>query len=207
MKTLNKILSFCFALALIATVTVAGTLAYETLSAEEYAVSGATLDITLTKSAEESILLPGVKVIRKVEITNSGTADAYVRFLYAIPEELGGVLTVTASADWTKGAASEVQIDGNDYIAYTFVYNGTLTKNVPAAAQCEIVPSENMDYNSRDGYFYLTTDGGIERLNVTADSFKVYVEAQVVQCYGFASAADAFSAAQLPVDLWLTGTN
>lgn len=59
----------------------------------------------------------------------------------------------------------------------------------------------------RDGYFYLTTVGGIERLNVTADSFKVYLEAQVVQSYGFASATDAFSAAQLPTDPWLTGTN
>ena len=90
MKNRKKLVALIMVLALALTTLVGGTLASFTDDDEEANVfTMGNVEIDLSESfAQYANLQPGVDVTKEVEVTNTGSNDAYVRVHIAVPAEL-----------------------------------------------------------------------------------------------------------------------
>ena len=263
MNKLKKILSVCIPLFLLAATAVAGTLAYENLSAEDYAlVTDQELDIELLqqqRSYDENGVLTGLEdfednkvlvplagsaqydgtnfdkygmplaegyVDQIVRVQNTGSADAYVRVIVAIPAALDdaneagnnalhwnlgnrflkdGSFTAENSVNsafekisWKYSQMAEVE--GVMCNLYVFTYTEELKAGETTEAAAFVGFYLDGSADVVDGY--IMVDG--ENTGFRDDSVKIHVEAQAVQSYNMgSSAAEAFVTAGITENPWM----
>lgn len=261
MNNVKKALSVCFALLLLATATVAGTMAYENLSAYEWAQqTDQTITVQLIQEqraynnsgeltgletfADDKVLVPLVEtaqyngtnfdkygmpmadgyVDQIVRVKNTGTVDAYVRVIVAIPAALDNANdaghnalhwnlgnrfmadgsfssdnhTNTAFADISWKYSETAVVNGVECNIYIFTYQKALAggSTTDAAAFVGFYLDNSVDVVN--GHILLD---GIDT-GYMDDTVGIYVETQAVQAYGFTTADEAFTTAQLPNNPW-----
>lgn len=261
MTKFKKMISVCFAILLLATVTVAGTLAYENWTAEEYAeMTDETLTVKLVQEqriydengnvtglepfADHKILIPLTEsaqydgtnfdkygmpiaegyVDQIIRVRNEGTASAYVRVIVAVPAALDDVNNAGHNAlHWNLGnrfmpdgdfsetnstnAAFEAiswkfsekaTVDGIECNIYVFTFNEPLAGG--ATTDAAVFVGFYLDRNVDIVGGHILLDG--VNTGFTDDTVKIHVRAQAVQSYGFASADEAFTTANIPTNPW-----
>lgn len=266
MQILKKIAAACCIFFLITSATIVGTLAYETLTAEQFAEQpGNTVDVELVQRQrvyqngafvltdmgeglelhqDNKELVPlvgsaqyngsnfdkyGMPVAEGyvdhiVQVRNTGTADAYVRVVVAIPAALDDANEAGKNAlHWnlgnrfmqdgsftssnsTNAAFDDIDwdftvkgtVDGIECNIYTFTYKTKLAPAATTPAAAFVGFYLDSDVDIVDGH--ITLDG--VDTGFTSDSVKIHVKAQAVQAYGFNSAADAFRAINAATNPW-----
>lgn len=262
MNKLKKILSVCIPLFLLAATAVAGTLAYENVSAEEWALqTDMSVDIELLqqqRAYDENGVLTGLEAFENnkvlvplaesaqyngtnfdkygmplaegyvdqiVRVKNTGSADAYVRVIVAIPAALDdaneagnnalhwnlgnrfledGSFTVANCVNSAFGTISwkfsqTAEVEGVMCNLYVFTYTEALAAGATteAAAFVGFYLDDSADVVDGD----IVLDG--VNTGFRDDSVKIYVEAQAVQTYNMgSSAAAAFEAAGMTENPW-----
>ena len=269
MHKLKKIMSICFSLFMVVTAAVAGTLAFENLSAEEWAQWALENDQTIVvellqqqRSYDENGALTGLELFEDykvlvplagsaqydgtnfdkyglpmaegyvdqiVRVTNTGTADAYVRVIVAVPAALddandaghnalhwnlgnrfmeNGSFTAENSVNgafdkisWDYSQTAEVE--GVMCNIYVFTYTEPLTARTTTEAAAFVGFYLDSSVDILDGYIML--DG--VNTGFQNDSVKIHVEAQAVQSYGMGSSAEAaFATANMTENPWAEDT-
>lgn len=159
-----------------------------------------------------------------IRVENTGTADAYVRVMVAIPATLDdpneaghnvlhwnlgnrfmpdgtfdrGTIENPAFQDISWEFSDTIIIDGMRCNLYTFTYKTPLTAGSTTQAAPFVGFYLDKNVNVVDGHILLNgKDTGFTDSDVT-----IYVDAQAVQAYGFESADAAFDAGFLTDNPW-----
>lgn len=215
----KKFLSLCLAGCLAATAVVSGTLAYFTdtdAQTNTFTVGNVEIDLweefgdnkgteelipVVSKTVDGSTIINNA-ITKEVNVTNTGSEDAYVRVHIAIPSELERYITVVSENDaegkwdWTNSASDEKyarkeKIDnaydttiGNiAYHVYVVTYGTALKKDYCAyKAISKVYLNENV------------TNEEVTKLKETLkDNWKIYVAAEAIQAEGFDNAYEALN--------------
>ena len=149
MKNLKKILALALVVAITATASIAGTLAYLTdrdSKANVFTVGDVQIELNDTFE-QGSQLVPGVVIEKEASITNTGKNDAWVWLTLAVPTAFDNAqnpflnLTTGNTADWTELANPTTEtIDGKEYVVYTLLYN----ELVKSDETTSIIPELNL---------------------------------------------------------------
>lgn len=200
----KTILSAALALSVAAILTVGGSLAYFTdTDAKDNVFTMGNVDIELNEEFEQnSKLYPGEEkdaVTKKVDVTNIGSEDAYVRVHIAVPAELDSngyihLVKNTGKWTWAEGTYTTV-VDELSYNVYVATYQDkraagekTAEPAITSVYMDKKVTNEILDQLVEEGVITASDSS-------TARSLNIRVMAEGVQTAGFGSAADAFAAA------------
>lgn len=198
----KKSLILCVSLVLTLALGLGGTLAFLTdTDAKVNTFTMGNVNIKLEEDYEDdSTLMPGVEVTKAAGIRNVGTNDAYVFMTVAVPAVEDEAIVVPAFAagyedSWNELAALPIELEGENYLLYTFLYNdaleaGASTGNLLSAIKLD----QHVDYNPIDGHYALVDGGVVTELTNALDAGKVYVNAFAIQTNGFDSAENAYDA-------------
>lgn len=200
----KTILSAALALSVTAILAVGGSLAYFTDNdAEDNVFTMGNVDIELNEEFEQnSKLYPGEEkdaVTKEVDVTNTGTEDAYVRVQIAVPTALdkNEYIHLVKNDDlWTWAEDTyQTNIDDLAYTVYVATYQNALVTDeqtaepaITAVYMDKKVTNEILDDLETDGVITATGSDATRSLNIR-------VMAEGVQTAGFGSAAAAFEAA------------
>lgn len=204
----KTILSAALALSMAAILAVGGSLAYFTDNdAKDNVFTMGNVDIRLDEVFEQnSKLYPGEEkdaVTKEVDVTNTGSEDAYVRVQIAVPTALDEneyihLVKNKEKWDW-ENSTYQTAIDGLDYNVYVATYKAVLKTNEQTAE-----PAITAVYMDKKVTNEILNE--LEAANVitasesdAARSLNIRVMAEGVQKAGFDTAAEAFKAA-LPYD-------
>ena len=204
----KTILSAALALSMAAILAVGGSLAYFTDNdAKDNVFTMGNVDIRLDEVFEQnSKLYPGEEkdaVTKEVDVTNTGSEDAYVRVQIAVPTALDEneyIQLVKNEEKWDwENSTYQTAIDGLDYNVYVATYKDVLKTNEQTAEPA--ITAVYMDkkvtneiLNELEAANVITASE-----NDAARSLNIRVMAEGVQKAGFDTAAEAFKAA-LPYD-------
>lgn len=207
MKNLKKILALALVVAITATASIAGTLAYLTdrdSKANVFTVGD--VQIELNDSFEQgSQLVPGVVVEKEASITNTGKNDAWVWLTLAVPTAFNDaakpILTLSTATDqtWLKDAVmvGTDEINGKEYAVYTMLYNEVLApKATTSLGLTEVTMDTHIDIDP-EGTMHWVENGTTTELdwNINEDGNPVvYVSAYAIQTEGFDNVEDAYKA-------------
>ena len=166
-----------------------------------------------------------------VDVTNTGSQDAYVRVLMAFPADMDDKDSAAdmmlhwningTDYSWTMAdEGQQVTIDERTYNVYSFTYNKVLPvkgttdshaiTGVYIDSRVDATSSEDADGNKYITYSMVNSEGE----TVTSISYgdldgdkeidgpQIYVFAQAIQSAGFATPADAFAASNFTLDPW-----
>lgn len=151
-----------------------------------------------------------------VTVENTGSEDAWVRVIMALPaamdaEDASEMMLhwnisdtpVVYNWDITKGDEG-VKIDGVEYNLYTFVHKDVLEsgKVTESAALMGVYIDSRVDatVDENGGITYILGDAEATFAAGTGPIIKVF--AQAVQAAGFETASDAFTTAGMPTNPW-----
>lgn len=200
----KKILSAALALSVTAILAVGGSLAYFTDNdgADNVFTLG-DVEIRLDEEFEQnSKLYPGEEkdaVTKEVDVTNTGSEDAYVRVHIAVPSALDDneyIHLIRNENLWTWDEETyTTNIDDLSYNVYVATYQDSLTEGEqtaePAITQVYMdkkVTNEILDQLEADGVIVASESDASRSLNIK-------VMAEGVQTAGFENADTAFTAA------------
>lgn len=156
------------------------------------------MDVFTSKNAQDKF----------VTVENTGKFDAYVRTLVAI--EVGSadpnlVMSSSRAGDqagtkdpWSSNGVGIVDIDGNNYIVYEYIYAGAQLSNGSFRHENGVLPAGDTTYPSF-AQVYLkseTTNEDCEAIDGNGNgTLDILVLSQAVQADGFANAQTALEAA------------
>lgn len=206
----NKTLSLLVVVLLITATVLGGMLAYLTDRDSEVNVfTLGEVNIELNEEfQQQSVLTPGVKIKKTVNVTNSGKSDAWVWVEIAVPKALddGGVhiehpagAVGTGDGQWTwlmdgsDKAVKNQTIDGKAYTVYTMLYNSPLEPKAKTAtaAMHQVYLDNRVDIDC-DGNWHWVDKGNVKAIgwNTGTDGNPViYVTTYGIQKAGFDNAA------------------
>ncbi len=214
----KTILSSALALSVAAILAVGGSLAYFTDNdAKDNVFTMGNVDIRLDEEFEQnSKLYPGEEkdaVTKKVDVTNTGSEEAYVRVHIAVPSELDNNEYIHlvkpkdgSKWDWAESTYTttikteeDEQGDGIEYNVYVATYQDPLAAEAKTAEPA--ITSVYMDKKVTNEILAALEEDGILTASESDSlrSLNIKVMAEGVQTAGFGSAAAAFTAA-LPYD-------
>lgn len=217
----KKILSLCLAGCLAATAVVSGTLAYFTdtdVQTNTFTTGNVAIDlweefgdndvagleelIPAVSKTEGNITTINNAITKEVNVTNTGSEDAYVRVHIAIPSELEGYITVVSENDaegkwdWTNSEADSkyarteaidnayyTTVSGITYHVYVVTYGTALKKD-----ECAYKAISQVYLNSN-----VTNEDVASLKQIIGDEWKIYVAAEAIQAAGFDNAYDALN--------------
>lgn len=215
----NKILALSLCTCLAATAVVGGTLAYFTdTDAETNTFTTGNVEIDLIEEFEQdSKLMPGIDVTKKVTVKNTGSEDAYVRVHVAIPSMLdsgsddepqyaayNNTLHFNFSKDsiaegewnWsTTTDGSNYPGNGGDWNSYQTTVDGILY-NVYVITYEKALASGNTTSTEAMNKVYLdtkVTNEGMTEILEELGKIKILVAAEGGQSAGFDNAYDALN--------------
>ena len=215
---LNRKWMLIVALVMSMVVATGGTLAY--LTDRDSAANVFTLGNVQIKLNEEfddgAELIPGVNIVKKPTITNTGKNDAWVWATIAIPTALdtvgdasSNVVHFNMSAEsiaeglwnWKEGGkyiVAATEIEGVEYTVYTALYETVLkpgdTTAQPVIHKVYMDPHVDIDPN---GDLYHVENGVAKKYewNINTDGNPIiYVSAYAIQAEGFDTVQDAYAA-------------
>ena len=227
----KKLAAVALSLALAATAVTGASLAYftDTDTAENRFTTGnvqialqeqqrdiaADGTVTLVEFAQDKKLIPYTGEVEDTEhrlleknyvdkivnVTNTGSQDAYVRVLATVPAAMEEALHIDwCGPDWTvEKSDAQVTHDGHLHDVYVITYKTVL----PAGASSQspamqgLLLDPHVDYRPETGY---TLHG--EPIGFDIGDTSIAVTAQAVQAAGFDTPADAFAAADLSLTDW-----
>ena len=220
MSKLKKGIALLTSFGLVASLSVAGTLAYLTdrdSEANVFTVGDVSIDLN-EDFDQGAILNPGVDIEKKPTITNTGKNDAWVWATIAIPALLDkddasqNVVHFNYESDfvseekwtWTDSdnkwmLQKDVEIEGetNKYNIYTVMYQTALK---PGDETEPVMTNVYMDTNvdiDPNGDWYTVENGVATKLewNTTTNGNPImYVSAYAIQTEGFATVQEAYEA-------------
>lgn len=150
-----------------------------------------------------------------ISATNTGSVDAYVRTLVAVPTGGADWESTPVSADncwlhwniptdysnyWTLISSNVpmIEIDGQNYYIWEFIHKDVLEEGETTFPMVRgFYMDKRVDYNVDEGYYYLTyEDGTTKKVEdfASTDSVKIYALTQAVQADGFSDPTTALDA-------------
>ncbi len=206
MKNLKKILALALVVAITATASIAGTLAYLTdrdSKANVFTVGDVQIELNDTFE-QGSQLVPGVVIEKEASITNTGKNDAWVWLTLAVPTAFDNAqnpflnLTTGNAADWTELANPTTEtIDGKEYVVYTLLYNELVKPDETTSMGLTTVGLDSHVDVDPEGNAYWVEAGVATDLgwNINEESAPVvYVGAYAIQSEGFTTVEEAYAA-------------
>ncbi len=207
----NKALSLLVVVLLIIATLLGGLLAYLTdRDSEANVFTLGKVDITLDEDfVQKSMLTPGVKINKTVNVKNSGKSDAWVWVEIAVPAALDidgvhiehptGAIGIgedqwTWLMNGTDKAVKVQSIEGKDYNVYTMLYNSPLESNAGTtnAAMHQVYLDNRVDID-RNGNWHWVEDGEATAIGWNTEKQGnpvIYVTTYGIQKEGFESVQD-----------------
>lgn len=135
-----------------------------------------------------------------VTVANIGKTDAYVRTLVAI--EVGtanpGLVRISYHNTWTSNDIGVVEIDGNKYYVYEFVYAGGQLRDGSWRHENGVLPAGDTTYPNLAQVYLKHNATNEDMVNIDGNKngkLDILVLSQAVQAAGFAKAQTALDTA------------
>ena len=185
-KRIEKAMTLCLAVLLVAVATVSGTLAYQSRSAVDFAADDShEIDVQLIRRQSDG---NDGRTEDIIQVKNSGGIDTFNRVLIAVPADQDGMLHLEVGEGWNLAKTLKNQLCGEESCnIYIFTMNSSL--GAGSISEPAVFAGISMDASDAEQ-------------NVT---FRI--EAQAVQAYDFDSAREAFAAISMPENPWLEENN
>lgn len=213
MYKLKKILTMCFAVLMLMTATVAGTMAFQYATADDFAKSpynriGVELirqrtnaEGVLEEVTDLANLMPTEKgyIENVIRVKNTGNVDTYNRVLIAVPTALDGAVELVRGDGWKLTQTLQDQLcQGESCTIYIFTLSSKLeaeTTSEPAVHGVRMNAEDTGNGYILDGKVYDFSSG-----------LKLRVYAQAVQSNFLQSPEYAFGVVTLSTNPW-SGSN
>lgn len=197
----KKVLAFVIAIALVAAITIGGTLAYLTdRDAEVNVFTVGNVEIEVEENFNQGEeLMPGVSVTKEVTIKNTGASEAWIWYCYAVPvlpNNLGDMIEVnheSLGADWVElRTPYTMTIEGETYNVYTVGWNAVVAPDASTGmGMTKVTLNQWIDFNVNDGNWYHVYGGNTTQV-MDVDNARVYVTGYAIQAAGIDTLTDAY---------------
>ena len=132
-----------------------------------------------------------------VTVENTGKNDAYIRTIVAIEVGTGNADLIGTSyhSNWSKNAVGKVEIDGNNYYVYEYIYKGASDGSRHVGG---VLPAGETSYPNLSQVYLksVATNEDVEALDGNDNgTLDILVLSQAVQAEGFANAQTALDTA------------
>lgn len=132
-----------------------------------------------------------------VTVENTGKNDAYIRTIVAIEVGTGNADLIGTSyhSNWSKNAVGKVEIDGNNYYVYEYIYKGASDGSRHVGG---VLPAGETSYPNLSQVYLKSaaTNKDVEDLDGNDNgTLDILVLSQAVQAEGFANAQTALDTA------------
>lgn len=152
-----------------------------------------------------------------VVVENTGNSDAYVRTFVAV--EVGeadpSLVGTSYHSTWKKNELGLIEVDGNKYYVYEYVYLGGQLSNGSWRHENGVLPANDRTYPNLSQVYLksIATNEDMEKLDGNKNgTLDIIVLSQAIQAEGFANAVAAFDAGfpigdnNINLASWLGGT-
>ena len=213
MYKLKKIITMCFAVLMLMTATVAGTMAFQYATADDFAQSPYNrigVELIRQRTSAEGVLeevtdftnlMPTENgyIEDIIRVNNTGNVDTYNRILIAVPTALDGAVELVKGDEWKLTQTLQDQLcEGESCTIYIFTLSSKLEAGDISDPAVHGIRMNAM----KAGNFY-TLDGKIYDFS---SGLKLRVYAQAVQSFFLQSPEYAFAAVSLSTNPWAGST-